>query len=42
MYRFQKNQVKKTLLKKYLSSILNTERFVEIHHPSGAIQKVKG
>ena len=24
------------------TSISNTERFVEIHHPPGAIQKVKG
>lgn len=33
---------KKTSTKKYPNSISNTERFVEIHHPPGAIQKVKG
>lgn len=42
MYRFQKDQVKKSLPKKYLNSILNTEHSVEIHHIPGAIQKVKG
>lgn len=41
-YQFQNKQVKRLLLKKNLNSVLNTERSVEIHHPPGAIQKVKG
>ena len=42
MYQFQNKHVKRLPLKKYPNSISNTERFVEIHHPPGAIQKVKG
>lgn len=37
-----KQTSKKTSTKKNLNSVLNTERSVEIHHPPGAIQKVKG